>query len=388
MIPENHAGAEKPQNRIQAKVILFERYILKHLALATVLVGLALAAVIFLSQSLRFLELVMASGASVSSFWILTALALPRFLEIIMPLALMAATVFVYNRMTIDSELVALRAAGTSPLALARPALAMAAGVTVALWIVTSWIAPASVEQMQNLRQILKSQYSALLFREGVFTPVGDGVTVFVRSRASNGALEGLLIHDARPQLKTPVTVLARSGAIVVDPDGDRIVVYDGSRQEYDREKHILRKLDFERYTVSLPESAPVGPRMREPDERSITELLRPDPQEIRDPETLRQYRIEAHKRIAAPLLAPAFTACALALLLSGGWNRRGQGKRIVLCIAAVVALEALFLAAYNMCRQSDWGLPLMYLVALGPLAAALFALSPRFETIAAKGTA
>lgn len=370
-------------------MIIFERYILRHLALATILVGLALAAVIFLSQSLRFLELVMASGASVSSFWILTALALPRFLEIIVPLALMAATVFVYNRMTIDSELVALRAAGASPMALARPALAMAAAITVTLWGVTSWIAPASVEQMQNLRQILKSQYSALLFREDVFTPVGDGITVFVRARGKNGALEGIMIHDARPQLKTPVTILARSGAIVSGPDGDRIVVYDGSRQEYDRENRILRKLDFERYTVALPESAPVRPHVREPDERSITELLRPDPQEIHDPETRRQFRIEAHKRIAAPLLAPAFAACALALLLSGSFSRRGQGKRVILCVAAVVVLEASFLAAYNLCRQNDLvGLPLMYLVALGPLAAALYALSPKAGHATAKGAA
>ncbi len=359
-------------------MILFERYILKHLVLATFLVGMALTAVIFLSQSLRFLELVMTSGASASSFWILIALALPRFLEIIVPLALMAATVFVYNRMTIDSEIVALSAAGTSALALARPALILAGAVTFLLWIVTSWVAPASVSEMQNLRQILKSQYSALLFREGVFTPAGDGVTVFIRERASNGALEGIVIHDARSQLKTPVTILARRGALVSEPDGDKIIVYDGSRQEYDVDKRTLRKLDFERYTVALPESAPVGPRLREPDERSITELLRPDPHEIQDPDTVRQFRVEAHKRLAAPLLAPAFVACALALLLTGGINRRGQGKKIALCIVCVIAIEAAFLASYNLCRKDDRGVVLMYLVGLGPLGGGLYALSGR----------
>lgn len=359
----------------KGQVRLFERYILKHLALATLLVGCALTAVIFLSQSLRFLELVMASGASAASFWLLTALALPRFLEIIVPLALMAATVFVYNRMNLDSEIVALRAAGAGPLALARPALVAAGAVTLALWIVTAWIAPASVAQMQNLRQIVKSQYSALLFREGVFTSPAEGITVFVRAHRGSGALEGIVIHDTRPENRLPVTILARRGAVAVEPDGERIVVYDGSRQEYDPDKRILRKLDFERYTVALPSEAPVGPRRRDADERSLTELLHPDPAEIADPRTRRQFHIEAHKRLAAPLLAPAFVVCALAFLLVGPMDRRGQAGRIALCVASVVVLEALFLVAYNLCRQSDSALPLLYATALGPLAAGLYAL-------------
>ena len=59
--------------------------------------------VILLTQSLRFLELVIESGASSGSFWILTLLALPRFFEIIGPLSLMAATIFVYNRWSYDT---------------------------------------------------------------------------------------------------------------------------------------------------------------------------------------------------------------------------------------------------------------------------------------------
>lgn len=356
-------------------MLIFERYILRHLGLATLLVTCALAAVIFLSQSLRFLELVMASGASASAFWVLTALALPRFFEIILPLALMAATVFVYNRMTLDSEIVALRASGLSPLALARPALIAAGFMTLALWLVTAWIAPLSVSHMQSLRQIIKSQYSALLFREGVFTAAGEGVTVFVRDRSPDGILKGVVIHDARHGLKTPVTILARQGTVSVGSDADRVIVYDGSRQEYDREKRVLRKLDFERYTVVLPESAPIRPRWREADERSLFELLRPDPADVRDPQVLRQFRIEAHKRIAAPLLAPAFVVCALALLLTGPLERKGQSGRVAFCIVAVVLLEALFLSAYNLCRQTDWGLPIMYAAVLLPLATGASAL-------------
>ena len=65
--------------RAKTHMNIFDRYIFKNLLIATVFVAVTLAVVIFLTQSLRFLELVIESGASSSAFWVLTMLALPRF---------------------------------------------------------------------------------------------------------------------------------------------------------------------------------------------------------------------------------------------------------------------------------------------------------------------
>ena len=59
--------------------MVFDRYLLKHLLLATVFTAVSLAMVIMLTQSLRFLELIINSGASSFSFFALTFLAMPRF---------------------------------------------------------------------------------------------------------------------------------------------------------------------------------------------------------------------------------------------------------------------------------------------------------------------
>ncbi|MEC7702298.1 MAG: LptF/LptG family permease, partial [Pseudomonadota bacterium] len=57
----------------------------------TIIVTLTLTGVIFLSQSLKFLELIIESGASGGIFLQLILLALPRFFEIIIPIALSVA---------------------------------------------------------------------------------------------------------------------------------------------------------------------------------------------------------------------------------------------------------------------------------------------------------
>lgn len=355
---------------------IFDGYILKNLAVATVSVSVVLATVIVLTQSLRFLELVIDSGASSTSFWILTFLALPRFFEIILPLSLMAATIFIYNRMTMDAELIAVRAMGYSPMALARPALRLAVIVTILLWGVTMWIAPKSLAGMHELRQVIKASYSSLLFRPGVFNQVGAGLTVYIRSRTADGELRGLMIHDTRENQATPSTILAKRGMLVSRDGAGQVVVFDGSRQEYNPQTGILHRLNFERYTIDLPESGPVRARWQEPGERSLGDLLHPDLAVQRDRESLREFRVEIHRRIAAPLLALLFTVISCCALLLGPLERRGQGRRVVAAIASVVLIQSAFLAASSLSRNSDWGVVLMYAVPVLPLAILLFLIS------------
>lgn len=339
-------------------------------------VALVLTVVVFLTQSLKFLELVINAGASSSSFWLLTLLALPRFIEVILPLALMAATLFLYNRMTMDSELVVVRAVGASPLSMARPAIVLGTIVTIFLWATTLWATPAALSNMHQMRQVIKAQFSSLLFREGVFNQAGQGLTLYIRERSSDGEMLGLMIHDSREKTKNPSTILAKRGVIVVDGDNQQVVVYDGSRQEFDRKTGTLHRLNFERYTIDLPESAPVRQRWAEPEERTFFELFDPDLENALDVRNLREFKVEIHRRIISPLLALVFTLIPCCALLLGPLDRRGQAWRIVFAIGGIVIIEGLFLAGFNIARRSDAGIVLAYILVLLPLGFSWFLLS------------
>lgn len=362
---------------------LFDRYIFRQLLIATIFIAVILAAVILLTQSMRFLELVIDAGASGFMFWVLTFLALPRFFEVLLPVSLMAATVFVYNKMLIDSEIVVMRGAGASPLSLARPALYLSFFITALLLVMTMWLAPLSHASMQHTRQVVKAQYSALLFREGVFNRAGDGLTVYVRDRLPGGELQGLMIHDSRDKAAPPVTIMAKKGVIVSTDEGQRVVVFEGARQDFNNKNGTLNRLAFDRYTIDLPDdSGSVRQRWPEPDERTFRELLSPDPDSARDRESKRDFMVEAHRRVISPLLAPAFCVIALSFLLLGPVKRGGYGRRISFAMIGVIVIQGLYLGAYNMSRQSDWGLVIMYLLVLLPLAAGLFSLSAHGETL------
>ncbi len=360
--------------------MVFDRYLIKNLLLATMFTALSLAAVIMLTQSLRFLELIINSGASSFSFFVLTFLALPRFFEVILPIALMIGTVFIYNRMSADSEIVVMKSSGFSPMRLSRPALYLAGGIAIVIFLITSWIAPVSLSKMQTMRVTIKAQYSSMLLREGIFNQVGKNLTVYVHKRGANGELEGLLIHDTRDNQAVPVTIIAKRGVIVSDAQGQQVVVYEGSRQELNPQTGALGRLDFKRYSLDLPEAGPVRQRWKEPDERTLPELLNPDEASSADPKLMREFVVEVHRRVVGPFLAVTFTVMSLCCLLLGSADRRGLALKIVVASGSVVLLQGLYLVAYNLSKEGNVGLVLMYVFVFVPILLGFYLLSSRSE--------
>ena len=111
---------------------LMTAYIVRQLAIGTFVVCGGLLSVAWLTQSLRYVELIVSQHASVGTFLTLTGLLLPSLLSTLLPFSAFIVTVFVYNKLSGDREAVVLRAAGLSPLQLAYPALIFSAGMS--LW--------------------------------------------------------------------------------------------------------------------------------------------------------------------------------------------------------------------------------------------------------------
>ena len=103
-----------------------DRYILRQCFGVMIFVTAALSAAIWLAQSLRLIDLIVNRGLSIEVFLYLAALILPRFLDIVLPIGVFIAVLFTFNRLTGESELVVMRSAGLSHLALAKPVVLLA----------------------------------------------------------------------------------------------------------------------------------------------------------------------------------------------------------------------------------------------------------------------
>ncbi|MDA1310490.1 MAG: LptF/LptG family permease, partial [Proteobacteria bacterium] len=156
-------------------------YIAKQLLIAILIVVVSLTCVIWLSQSLRFVDMIVNRGLPLATFIYLTMLLLPTWLSIVLPIAGFAGVIFIYNRMTGDREIVVLEASGLSPLRLARPAIFVSVGITLICYVMTLYLIPLSYRAFKELQFQIRHNYTDVLLREGVFNTIGNDITVYVR---------------------------------------------------------------------------------------------------------------------------------------------------------------------------------------------------------------
>jgi len=340
------------------------RYMFWQLVWWTIVVAATLTCVVWLTQSLRFVEMIVNTGLSATTFVTFTLLLLPSFLSLIGPIAVFAAIMFTYTKMLNDSEIVVLRATGMSPFKIGRPALILATLVMLLGYLNTIYLMPASFREFKDLQREFRSELSSLFLQEGVFNPVIDGVTVFIRERSKDGQLYGIIIHDERISEK-PVTMMAEQGAIVSSDKGPRVLMVNGNRQEVREDDGRLSLLYFDRYTFDLSALNKTEINLwREPEERFIHELFFPSDQA----EVVYNYRLlrmEGLFRLSSPLLYVAFAVIGLAFLLGGEFNRRGQFLRILIAVCCLTAIQIIVLNIKNLGEKTPALESIIYLLPL-----------------------
>ncbi len=342
-----------------------DRYILRQLAAALLAATGGLVALIWLTQSLRFVELVVNRGLSFGTFLHLTGLLIPNFVAVILPITTFVVVQFVYQRLAGDRELTVMRAAGLSPMALARPALVLAGAVVALCYWLNVQVVPVSYTAFREQQFEIRNRLAAFLLQEGVFTQVSDDLTVYVRSRDPDGTLRGILVEDER-QKNSRATILAERGRLVNGPAGPRVLLEAGSRQEIDRTNGRLNVLTFAENSIDLASNSKNSEqRYRDATEMSLGELLHPDATvSARD---VGKLLVEAHRRLSAPLTAMSFALVALLSVLTGAFQRHGNVVRPLVAVLTVVALLALGLAIANLAARQAALIPLIWLHATLP---------------------
>jgi lipopolysaccharide export system permease protein len=339
-------------------------YIFRQILVALIVTTGGLTALVWLTQSLRFVDLVVNRGLSFVVFLHLTGLLIPSFIAVILPITTYVVIQFVYQRMATDRELTVMRAAGLSPWALARPALAAAVLATLIGYGLTLWVVPASLNDFKQFQWEIRNRLAAFLLQEGVFTPLSDKLTVYVRSRDPDGTLHGILVDDARDPT-AHATVLAESGRLIEGPNGPRVLLLDGSRQEIDHQTGRLDILTFKQNEIDLADATrDETARPADMSEVSLHALLNPHQADERDRE---KWIAEGHKRLSAPLTTMSYAMVGLFSALGGMFRRHGGVVRPLVTVGAMVLLLAFGLAFGSLGARDNSMLFLMWLQATVP---------------------
>jgi lipopolysaccharide export system permease protein len=330
-------------------------YIIRHLTLPTLLITASLTCIIWLTQALRFIDFIVNRGLSIGDFVYITSLLFPSLLLLLVPVSLFIAVIVTYQRLSSDSELVALRAAGLSRWQLAQPAVVVAIFATLFCYAQSLYFLPLSNRQFNDMRAFLRDNYTSVLLQEEVFNTPVDGLTVFVRARDSDNNMQGILVHDNRLP-DNPITMMAEEGTLSQGPSGPQFHLVQGIRQELRRGQ--ISWLNFDSYTLDLSfYTGVMRDRERDPDEKYLGELFDAQVSEAER----NQLRAEGHQRIVWPLYNLGLALMAVAGLLSGEFNRRGNWRRVAAISIGAVVVALAGVGLRNLVVKEPMLLPMLY---------------------------
>jgi lipopolysaccharide export system permease protein len=298
-------------------------------------------------------------------------------LIIVLPIALFAVVLFVFNKMTADRELVVMQGIGMTPLQIGKPVLIFAGLLTCLSYYLTMIAVPNAVKEFREMRWALRHDLSQVLLQEEEFNHLTDGLTIYVGSRDENGTLRNIFVHDSREKDKS-ISLFAKEGALVMDDGANpKFLMLNGSREETIRGTGRMNALFFDKHTIEFENVGKKGEiRFKDARERSLRELFNITEADGFSAVDVRKFRVAGHNRILQPLQLFALSIVALVGMITGTFNRRGNLTRILITIGVMVVLQMLFLGATSIAAKNLQAVPLLYLFTLFPLCFGVYVLA------------
>lgn len=336
--------------------------IFRRLLFSTVLLTTVIVIAVWLTQSLRFLDMIVNRSVSLQGYFLLISFLIPDLLVVILPICFFISVVFFYNKFFQDRELVIWRSAGLSNIDLSLPTLFLSCIVVLVTFIINVFILPPSFKYFKDTQHILQQQLSGAMLQDGKFNE-SKGATIYIKQRYRSGHMKGILIHHT--QSKIPYTLFAKEGKILQDHGHFYMELKDGYRQERDMKTQHLQTLRFSSLKYDLSSlMTNTSSRTERPYEKSIQELLSPTDKNL-SLETKAKYTAAAHQRLLHPFFPWVYAIIGLACLLKSPFRRKGQHLFVSLAFITGFLFHLIITVLINAHGHFAPGLFIAYTIAI-----------------------
>ncbi|HEY0510949.1 MAG TPA: LPS export ABC transporter permease LptG [Thermoanaerobaculia bacterium] len=283
----------------------------------------------FLFQSA---EMIIRRGLPVSIVGRLLLMTLPNIVVLTLPMSLLFGTLIAVGRLSSDSELIAMRASGTSLLTLYRPILLLSGTLTLLNTLLMVYVLPWGNHALQELRLEIATETVSQQVEPRVFYEEWEGKVVYVfEVPQGSKRWKGVFLAESIPATQNNQVTIADWGEVLVDPAGERVVLrlYNATqhkvdlnspdRYEISRHKRLDLVLD-DQFTSEQKAKLSASKGIRELTLSELRDLQR-DPSAATEQRNLA--RVEVHKKFSIPAACLVFGLFALPL----GINNRRGGK-------------------------------------------------------------
>lgn len=339
----NFKGALRPT--------LLDRYIVTEMLAPTGLGLLLFTFILLLQQITLLMGILIARSAEPVTILKVFLYLLPSIFAVTIPMAFLLGVLLAFGRLASDSEIVALRASGVSPIRLLRPVLllSLAAGAATFWTMAVALPAANQAHRAEMFSLVVNKARTAVKPRVFSDDDLVPGMVLYVSDiAADSGQWRDIFIHDVRDS-RNPKVVLARRGELRVDEPRKTVSMHleDGAIHSVKPEDPATDTFQkFVESDLPLPTETffPPTPLSKGDREMSLAELderirdMQPEDQRQRDagrPATASSpYKVEWHKKFAIPAACVVFGLLGLGLSL--GSKKEARSAAFALSIGVI----------------------------------------------------
>ncbi|MEQ6203482.1 LPS export ABC transporter permease LptF [Sulfitobacter sp. HNIBRBA2951] len=344
----------------------FDRYMLSQLLVLFGFFALVLVAIFWINRAVVLFDRLIGDGQTALVFLEFTALGLPKLVETVLPIATFAASVYVTNRMTTDSELTVLQATGSGPWRLARPVAVFGAFVMLGMVTLSNVLVPMAQAQLKEREQEIAQNVTARLLTEGTFLHPTKQVTFYTREIGADGVLRDVFLSDRRGADQDTIYTAAEA-YLVRSEDATTLIMVDGLAQRLEREGLRLTTAKFADFSFDISTLLRSDSVATLKISNMTTWAMLTDWDNIapRIDATKGRIAVELHSRLAQPLFCVIAALIGFSTLLIGGFSRFGVWREIVIAFGLLLLLDGTrgTLSAQVSAKADLW--PILYLPSL-----------------------
>lgn len=379
-LPVNSVGGGRDSGvRIEAECMTrmgrLDRYLFSTAAIAFVAVLGSLTTMVWLTQVLRRFDLLATQGQSLFVFVTVTLLALPMLMLVIAPIALFIAILFTLNRLSADSELIVMNAAGVSRWRVFRPLFALTMIVATLSVLVSAEVGPWTLRTLRQQIAKVNADIVSNVAVPGRFVQIERGLTFHVRERGPNGLMLGIFVYDGRnPENET--TYLAERGRIAQSDKGAYLVLDQGLMQRRQGANKTPNFVEFQRYAFDMSQLTSNQNVIYRATDRTLYDLVTANETDEMYKQDPGRFRAELHKRLSSPLFPIAAFILAFAFLGEARTTRQSRGLAMAGAAGTFAIVEILGFGTQGFVAKNASLTPITYLVPLAGIGYGLLLIS------------
>jgi lipopolysaccharide export system permease protein len=323
---------------------LIDRYLLRETFRPFVSALFLVVLTVFLMQLRRLAQAALGFGLTTFDALAIMGSTLAPFLVLAIPIAYLLSVLVALGRLSGDQEILALRAAGCSPLRVARSPVVLGALVACLSLPIAIYGEPYSLKFLRRRLVEVGMRNLTQAIQPGTFNESFRGSALYARSRTDSGDLEEVLVYDEKEE-NGSILITAQTGRLTAEAQSHvNMHLRSG-------EMHLGLASDPNRYDRIRFQTADLG--LEATDElfrqadwiSSLGQLTNPEMRALvaeHGQESPFTRRIEKMllRRFAFPSMALVFAVVGCAIALSS--RPKSRIRNTLLGIACVVAYYAL----------------------------------------------